>query len=111
MILLFAIAALLHGADTIYFGGTVLTMDAAARTAQAVAVTNGKIEAVGTDAEVQKLAGLKTRRVDLAGRTLLPGFYAAHDHFPHAGYVGLYHVDLNSPPIGMMKSMDDIVTA
>jgi predicted amidohydrolase YtcJ len=47
----------------------------------------------------------------LRGRTLLPGFYAAHDHFLNASVAALYHLDLNSPPIGRIESIDEIVAA
>src|SRR5262249_20245337 len=56
-------------------------------------------------------AGPQTTTVDLAGKTLLPGFYAAHDHFPSWGRVALYQVDLNSPPIGPIRTLADIVAA
>ena len=97
--------------DEIYCHGTVLTMDSQGRVAQAVAVRSGRIVSAGSDEEIGKLAGPQTNRIDLAGRTLLPGFYAAHDHFPSAGTVALYQVDLNSPPMGAMRSLDDILAA
>jgi predicted amidohydrolase YtcJ len=80
-------------------------------TAQAVAIQGDKIIAVGTNAEIRALAGAATKTIDLGGKTLLPGFYAAHDHFPSWGRVSLYQVDLNSPPIGTMRTLDDIVAA
>jgi predicted amidohydrolase YtcJ len=97
--------------DRIFVNGLVLTMDAAGRTAQAVAIRGAEIVAAGSDAEIRRLAGPATAVVDLGGRTLAPGFYAAHDHFPGAGTAALYHVDLNSPPIGKMQSIADIVAA
>lgn len=97
--------------DEIFCHGTVLTMDSRGRVAQAVAVRGGRIVSAGSDEEVGKLAGPQTNLVDLQGRTLLPGFYAAHDHFPSAGTVALYQVDLNSPPMGAMRSLDDILAA
>jgi hypothetical protein len=62
-------------ADTIYTGGDVVTVDDARPTAEAVAVKDGRIVAVGTRAEVEQAhKGTATRTVDLAGRTLVPGF-------------------------------------
>jgi predicted amidohydrolase YtcJ len=96
-------------ADRIFVNGTVLTMDTKGNVAQAVAVRAGRIQRVGTNAEIRELAGPHTAVTDLAGRTLLPGFYAAHDHLPEAGVVALFEVDLNSPPMGTIESMEDIV--
>ena len=97
-------------ADTVYLNGTVVTMNGD-QTAQAVAVRGYEIVAVGTDAEVQVLASAGTRVVDLDGKTMLPGFYAAHDHFPGSGRVAVSSVDLNSPPIGTVETMDELVAA
>ena len=96
--------------DTIWVNGTVITMEGE-RVVQAVAVLGDLIVAVGSDAEVQALGGPETRVVDLDGRTMTPGFYAAHDHFPGSGRVAVTRVDLNSPPIGAIENMDQLVAA
>ncbi|PQO38217.1 amidohydrolase [Blastopirellula marina] len=98
-------------ADAVYLGGTVVTMDAEGTTAHAIATAGEKILAVGSNEEIRKLAGEGTVVHDLAGKTMLPGLYAAHDHFPGAGRVGLFLVDLNSPPIGKIKTMDELIAA
>jgi hypothetical protein len=72
-------------ADLVLVGGSVVTMDAARTTAAAVAVRDGRIVAVGPDHDIAGLAGVRTRRIDLAGRTLLPGFQDAHCHPAMAG--------------------------
>jgi predicted amidohydrolase YtcJ len=95
--------------DTVYVNGTVVTVDASDRIAQAVAVTGDRVQAVGTDAEITALAGPGTRVVDLAGKTLVPGFVDAHSHFPVSGQIALYRVDVNSPPIGTVRTIDDII--
>ncbi|MEU0073987.1 amidohydrolase [Streptomyces sp. NPDC006332] len=69
-------------ADLLFTGGPVLTPEG--RTATAVAVTGGRVTAVGRD-EVHDLAGPRTTVVDLAGRLLLPGFQDAHVHPVPAG--------------------------
>ncbi|MGP4007384.1 amidohydrolase [Streptomyces sp. 4N124] len=69
-------------ADLLFTGGPVLTPEG--RTATAVAVTGGRVTAVGHD-EVHDLAGPRTDVVDLAGRLLLPGFQDAHVHPVPAG--------------------------
>ncbi|MCH7749259.1 MAG: amidohydrolase [Acidobacteria bacterium] len=96
--------------DTIWVNGTVITMEGE-QVVQAVAVLGDQIVAVGSDAEVRALAGPQTRVVDLDGRTMTPGFYAAHDHFPGSGRVAVTQVDLNSPPIGAIENMDQLVAA
>ena len=65
--------------------GRVYTMDAARRWASAVAVSQGQIVGVGTDAAVRELIGPGTDVVDLGGRMLLPGFQDAHVHPPSSG--------------------------
>ena len=60
-------------ADVILVNGTVLTVDANDRVAQAIAIRGSKIVAVGTTAEVERLAGPATQRIDLRGRTVTPG--------------------------------------
>ncbi|MFJ7495336.1 amidohydrolase [Streptomyces sp. NPDC097727] len=71
-------------ADLVLTGGPVLTMDAARSRATTVAVTDGRITAVGHD-EVRELTGPRTEVVDLAGRLLVPGFQDAHIHPVTAG--------------------------
>jgi predicted amidohydrolase YtcJ len=111
MILSLAIAQAAEPAERIFLNATVITMAREGDTAEAVAVRGGKIIAVGSNNDVQAFAGPSTKTVNLSGKVLLPGFYAAHDHFPSSGRVALYDVDLNSPPIGSMRTIDDIVSA
>jgi predicted amidohydrolase YtcJ len=72
-------------ADLVLRGGSVQTMDAVRRWVRAVAVRDGRIALVGTDAEVGPLIGPRTRVVELHGRTVLPGFGDAHVHPIQAG--------------------------
>ncbi|WP_431784640.1 amidohydrolase [Streptomyces chumphonensis] len=67
-------------ADLILTGGDVLTVDDAFSVAQALAVRDGRILAVGTDEEIAALTGPDTRVVELAGRTVLPGINDSHLH-------------------------------
>lgn len=67
-------------ADVIYHGGDVVTIDDSNPAAEAVAVLNGRILAVGLKNEVLKHQGKKTRLIDLKGKTLLPGFIDGHGH-------------------------------
>lgn len=69
-----------QGADTIFRGGDVVTVDDKRPFAEAVAIKSGKIIAVGTNEEIAKFQDSTTQVVDLAGRTLLPGFIDGHGH-------------------------------
>src|SRR5512143_1121133 len=68
-------------ADLVLFDGKLFTGDAARPTAEAVAIRGERIVAVGTSKEIVALAGEKTRRIDLRGRLVTPGFNDAHMHF------------------------------
>ena len=80
------VAAALGYPDIIVFNGKVVTMDdasfgpAVGTIVQALAARDGKILKTGTSAEIQALAGPKTTKVDLKGRTVLPSFTHTHEH-------------------------------
>jgi predicted amidohydrolase YtcJ len=67
-------------AQRIFFGGPIITMEPGQPRAEAVAIADGRILAVGTRAEIEAHAGARTERIDLEGATLLPGFVEAHSH-------------------------------
>ncbi|MCE5272964.1 amidohydrolase [bacterium] len=69
-----------EAADAVYYNGRVVTLDSVSTLAGAIAVRGGRIMAVGTDPEILRLAGPQTRKVDLGGRTVLPGLIEAHAH-------------------------------
>ncbi len=93
-------------ADIVLYHGTVLTVDATDRVAQAVAIAGQRIVAVGSDAEVLRLVGPKTRRIDLMGRTVTPGLLDAHAHFANGGADRLFVVNVGYPDV---KSIGDMV--
>ncbi len=66
--------------DVIFHGGPVLTVNAKDQVAQALAMRDGVITAVGTEQEVLATRGANTEIVHLRGRALLPGFIGAHEH-------------------------------
>jgi len=73
-------------ADTIYTGGDIITVNEALPTVKAVAVKDGKILAVGARGEIERAyKGSATTVVDLAGKTLLPGFIDPHSHYIENG--------------------------
>lgn len=68
-------------ADTIFYGGPIVTVNAKNEEVQALAVQNGKIVAVGTkDAVTKEWQASNTKVVDLQGQTLMPGFVEPHVH-------------------------------
>lgn len=73
------------GADLIFTGGRVHTVDGADHVAEALAVAGDRILFAGSDAEVRAVARPHARRVELRGRSLLPGFIDAHCHFVWLG--------------------------
>jgi predicted amidohydrolase YtcJ len=75
---------------TVFFGGTVITMDDRNPAAEAVAIAGNKIVAVGAQDEVLARAGAGARRVNLEGRTLMPGLIDPHQH-PLPGGLMLAH--------------------
>jgi predicted amidohydrolase YtcJ len=66
--------------DTIFFGGDIVTMDYARPIVEALAVGDGRIVALGGEAEMRSLADGRTERIDLQGHTLLPGLIEPHCH-------------------------------
>jgi hypothetical protein len=86
------------GADLIFRGGGIYTIDADRSWAEAVAVDDGRIVYVGSDLGVASFVGSRSEIVDLEGRMLLPGLQDSHVH----------------PPLGMILEplcrLDDAVT-
>lgn len=67
-------------ADLLLFNGKVYTAEPGQPLAQAVAVENGKILKVGSNAEIKALANADTQLIDLAGKVLMPGMIDTHSH-------------------------------
>lgn len=84
-------------ATTIFHGGSIRTIDDARPTAEALAVRGAAIVAVGSLEEVQAAAGRAARRVNLDGRTLLPGFFDPHAHVSMVGLQARYANLLPAP--------------
>ena len=79
--------------DTVYLNGNFWTGDARQAKAEAVAIASGNIVALGSTADIRKLATDKTRVVDLKGGHVVPGFIDNHVHFINGG-LALDQVDL-----------------
>jgi predicted amidohydrolase YtcJ len=94
-------------ADTIYTGGPILTIDDARPTAEAVAVRDGRILAVGVEDSVLAYRGNSTEMFDLAGRTMLPGFVDSHGHVVFGGLQAL-SANLLAPPDGEVTDIPSL---
>lgn len=79
--------------DLILTNGAVLTADAANSRAEAVAVWNGRIGAVGRASEIEPLGDGRTRVIDLKGRCVLPGLTDPHVHFADGGAHMMHRID------------------
>jgi len=96
-------------ADTIYFGGDIVTINDDQPTVEAVAVKDGTIRAVGTRIDLERsYKGKATVLVDLAGKTLLPGFLDPHSHYINSLTMA-NQVNVFAPPAGPGKDVDAIV--
>jgi len=91
-------------ADTIYTGGPILTINDDQPTAEAVAVKDGRILAVGSLAELLVHQGAETENFDLDGRTMLPGFIDSHGHVVFGGLQAL-SANMLAPPDGDVRDI------
>jgi predicted amidohydrolase YtcJ len=87
-------ADLQGNADLLLINGNILTVDAKDFVAQALAVQNGKIVAVGSNDQVRKHAAKGARIIDLHGRTATPGMIDSHCHFDQT--TSIYDLDLSN---------------
>jgi predicted amidohydrolase YtcJ len=97
-----------EAADAIYSGGPIVTVNDAQPSAEALAIRDGRIVYVGSKADAEKLRGAATRSVDLAGRTLMPGFIDGHAHAQQFGTQAV-GANLLAPPDGEVNTIDDVV--
>jgi hypothetical protein len=79
--------------DLILYNANVITINDRQPRAEAVAIADSRFLAVGTNEKVQALATGKTRKINLEGRTVVPGFIDAHTHPAEAGLMHLRQVD------------------
>lgn len=94
--------------DTIYSGGPILTINDAQPSAEAVAVKDGVIIAVGSQSELAALKGTNTQLFDLDGRTMLPGFVDSHGHVVMGGLQAL-SANLLAPPDGEVTDIKSLI--
>src|SRR3989442_6285245 len=94
--------------ELILFHGNMITVDRSQPRAQAVAIGGGRFIAVGSDEDVGALATAGTHKIDLGGKTVVPGFIDAHSHPADAGRRHLREVDCDLRSIsGIRKAIRD----
>jgi len=93
--------------DLVIVNGKVLTVDEDFTVAEALAVKDGRIVAVGSNEEIRRLIGPGTEVIDAEGRTVMPGLIDSHLHMLSTG-LSLSMIDCRTPPC---MSISDIVKA
>jgi len=91
-------------AELILHNANVWTVDPLSPTAQAIAIADGRILAVGSDDFVLGLAGPGTRRIDIGAHRITPGFIDAHAHPASSGLAYLREVDCGLTSIEAIKA-------
>ncbi|WP_418115008.1 amidohydrolase [Vibrio scophthalmi] len=93
--------------DLILTNGDIITVSEEQHRVEAIAIKDGKIHAIGSNADVLKYQTDTTQIRDLHGKTVTPGFIDAHGHF--AQYIPLIESEFLYPtPMGSVNSIDDI---
>jgi predicted amidohydrolase YtcJ len=72
-------------ADLVLRNGKIVTLDAAQPQVEAIAITSGKIVAVGSNAQITRQITPTTKVIDLNGHLAIPGFIEGHGHFMGLG--------------------------
>jgi predicted amidohydrolase YtcJ len=93
-------------ADRVLVNGRIITVDEKDTIAEAVAIKDGRITAVGSSRDIEAFVGPSTERIDLHGAAATPGLLDAHCHFADGGVGLLYVLDLSYPGV---KSVADVV--
>jgi predicted amidohydrolase YtcJ len=94
-------------ADLILNNGKIISLDTRESVFQAVAVKFGKIIAVGSNDDIDKYIGKETKKVDLLGKTVVPGFIDSHGHFINEGSSKEIYIDLSEE--AGIHSISDII--
>ncbi|HSB06501.1 MAG TPA: amidohydrolase [Thermodesulfobacteriota bacterium] len=99
-----ASSVILHYPDMILYNGKVVTADKKFSIGQAVAIRDGKFLGVGRSKDILALAGRGTVKMDLKGKTVIPGLIDTHNHMEEAGEA------LHKVPLGKAKTVAEALT-
>jgi predicted amidohydrolase YtcJ len=91
--------------DLILHNGKIITMDDASSVAQAIAIRGEMIVAVGSNDDIMALGTPSCRKIDLQGRTVVPGLHDGHAHMDREGLKDIF------PSLGKVQSIADIQQA
>jgi predicted amidohydrolase YtcJ len=92
-------------ADTLFFNGKILTVDAKGSQVQALAIKDGIIQAVGRDNDLMAFSGSATQKFDLGGKVMTPGLIDPHVHFRVMGLDYLYYIPYLPPAVKDVQSL------
>src|SRR3984957_46360 len=95
--------------DLVLTNGKIITVDERFTIAQAVAIRGQRIVAVGTNQEINQLAGANTKRMDLKGKAVIPGLIDNHMHLLRGGTTWQYEVRLDG--VGTRKQAMEMLSA
>lgn len=90
--------------SVLLFGGKILEMDTKNSCHEAILIKNGQVEALGTFDDMSSKTGTKVKKIDLEGRTVMPGLVDSHPHLIH--WAGFSHAVV---PLFDARNFDDIV--
>jgi predicted amidohydrolase YtcJ len=90
--------------DLLITADRVLTLDANDTVAKAVHVRDGRVHAIGEPAQLEKALWPDSSRIDLPGRTIIPGFIDGHNHFSFGAFEAV-QVDCSTPPIASLATV------
>ena len=102
--------AIAQGPDLILTNGKIFTSDDKQLYVQALAIRGNKILATGSNAAIENLVSSKTKKIDLKGKTVVPGFNDAHDHPGWDAPIGKYYTytEMNSNGLSKAAVLDSI---
>jgi predicted amidohydrolase YtcJ len=89
--------------DLVLYNATVYTVDPSTPTVEALAISNGRIIAIGKNKDMLGLADSSTKKIDIGGKTITPGFIDAHTHPAYSGRAHLRYVDCSLNSIASIK--------
>ncbi len=96
-------------ADLMLVNGKIITVDEEESITESVAVIGNKIYAVGSTKELASLKGRYTKVIDLAGKSVLPGFIDAHTHIAPMANVETFSVNIQSPPLAGAEEIVEVL--
>ncbi|MBI5033789.1 MAG: amidohydrolase [Chloroflexi bacterium] len=91
--------------DMILTNGRIITIDNKDTIAQAVAIKNGRIQAIGKSDEIQLRAGSATKLVDLKGKSVTPGLIDPHNHMQVVGMMSVEYIPFILPEVNSIDTL------